>query len=55
MFNIDRIGTKDHMRSWLRIAHKLSYTAYSKLPTELKLKIQKQYRSGADAHTIRTA
>ena len=38
------IGTRAKLRDWLQGVHSLSYTKYSKLPTELKLKIQASYR-----------
>ena len=37
-------GTKETFRGWLFNKHRLSYAEYSKLPTEAKAKIRKEYR-----------
>lgn len=39
-----QIGTRDHFRQWLQTHKRLTYSTYSKLPTEAKLAIQREYQ-----------
>lgn len=38
-------GTKDSFRIWLSQHQQMNYTTYTKLPTERKLVIQKEYKT----------
>lgn len=48
-----QIGTKERWRSWLRAAHQLTWSKYTTLPVELKLKLWKQYRQGLKPEAVR--
>lgn len=37
-------GTRENLCAWLKMKHNMTYTEYSKLPTEKKLKIQADYQ-----------
>jgi hypothetical protein len=42
---VNKVGTKERFRGWLYSSKSLSLSKYNKLPTEVKLKIQKEYKS----------
>lgn len=42
-----RQGTKGRLRGWLGRVKNLTHSAYSKLPVEMKLLIQEEYKGGS--------
>lgn len=47
------IGTRERFRTWLSVKYRITYTQYSRLPTDRKLAIQAEYQGKSNKEEAR--